>query len=88
MSETLSLSITSTLTSEAVKITTNGLAKATDRVIYRIASSDGSTAGSTYDTVHTFGANDVANAVAGHFNANNNTGISSAVRSPLESALF
>ena len=37
------------------------------------------TAGSTYDTVHTFGANDVANAVAGHFNANNNTGISSAV---------
>ena len=61
--------------------------KATDRAIYRITASDASTAGSTYDAVHTFGANDVATAIAGHFNANADAGISSAIATGDEVAL-
>ena len=59
---------------EASKTTANGLAKATDRVIYRITASESNTTSSMRQK----GVNDVATGVAAHFNANNNAGISSA----------
>ena len=76
--DTRTSSIIGTLTSEASKTTTNGLAKSSDRVIYRITASQ-SDKNSTYDKVRPFG-DDVAADVAAHFNANaNDAGISSAV---------
>ena len=87
--DTRTSSIIGTLTSEASKTTANGLEKATDRAIYRITASTQVPPTKIPPTMPCvpLAPTTFATAIAGHFNANADAGISSAIATEDEVAL-